>query len=525
MKINEPVTQINHPLSPEDTIISTTDMKGVVTSINDDFLRISGFEESELIGRSHNVVRHPDMPQAAFRDLWDTIKTGKPWMGLVKNRCKNGDHYFVDAYVTPIFDGQTMIGYQSVRFRADQTVIDRAMRLYECINKGKSDWMCRFSLAGIGYGVKSAGVALLAAIPSIIYAIIDPGAQAWAVAAGTLVVSLLAVFALVSPLRSLARQSKDIFDNSIARQVYTGRSDEVGQLGLVIKALLSQNKTILSRVEHASEVLAAVAGETNAIVEQTTGGVQRQQSEVDQMATAMNEMAATVAEVARHAEETAAASSEVLTKTNDGSSLVSDAVADITQLSQTVLEATEVIEQLMRDSENIGSVVDVISNIASETNLLALNAAIEAARAGEQGRGFAVVADEVRNLASNTQKSTDEIQQMIKTIQHSSSAAVAAMGQGRQRADHSVEQANRVLASFAEISSAINTISGLNTQVATAAEEQSAVAEEINRNAVAINDVANDTLDHANSTTEASQKLTMMVGRLQSMVRQFGALG
>lgn len=525
MKINEPVTQVDHPLSTQDTIISTTDLKGVTTSVNQDFLRISGFEESELIGRSHNVVRHPDMPPEAFKDLWDTIKAKKPWMGLVKNRCKNGDHYFVDAYVTPIFDGDTIIGYQSVRFRAEQDVIDRATSLYERIRKGRSDWFSKFSLANMGFNLKMVLVALLSSVPVTAMAVMKGGAELWLTALLTLAISLGLGLAAISPVRALARRARQVFDNPIACRVYTGRSDEVGQVALTIKSLLSQNRTILSRVEYASDTLGNVASDTNSIVEQTTSGVRRQQMEVDQMATAMNEMAATVADVAKNAEETARASSEVLAKTNDGSSLVADAVADITALSQTVLEATAVIERLMEDSQNIGSVVDVISNIASETNLLALNAAIEAARAGEQGRGFAVVADEVRNLASNTQKSTDEIQQMIKTIQHSSNEAVEAMDKGRKRADHSVEQANRVLASFAEISSAINTISGLNTQVATAAEEQSAVAEEINRNAVAINDVANDTLQHANSTAEASQKLTTMVGRLRSMMKQFGAIG
>lgn len=525
MKNNQPVTQVNHPLSETDTIISTTDLKGRVTAVNEDFVRISGFSEDELIGKSHNVVRHPDMPPEAFADLWQSIKSRRPWMGMVKNRCKNGDHYYVDAYVTPIFDGNDMVGYQSVRFRPEQEVVNRGMRIYGAISKGRSTVLSRLAFRNLGLMAKSWLVALLASVPALGFAIIEGSSAAWICAALTLVIAGLVIGALVSPIRSLAKRSRQLFDNPIACQVYTGRGDEIGQVGLAIKALLAQNKTILGRVEHASEILGAVANDTNRIVDQTTAGVQRQQMEVDQMATAMNEMAATVAEVARNAEETAACSSDVLDKTNVGSELVAEAVADITALSRTVLEATAVIEKLMEDSQNIGSVVDVISNIASETNLLALNAAIEAARAGEQGRGFAVVADEVRNLASNTQKSTDEIQQMIKTLQQSSAEAVSAMEQGRRKADHSVEQANRVVESFAEISSAINNISGLNTQVATAAEEQSAVAEEINRNTVVINDVASDTLSHANSTAEASHKLTEMVNRLSSLVKQFGALG
>jgi methyl-accepting chemotaxis protein len=233
-------------------------------------------------------------------------------------------------------------------------------------------------------------------------------------------------------------------------------------------------------------------------------------------------MAATVVEVARLAEETARASQNVLTQTEAGSRQVSGAIADIEALSQAVEDATEVIERLQAESQSIGSVVDVISNIASETNLLALNAAIEAARAGDQGRGFAVVADEVRNLASHTQKSTDEIQQMIKSIQSSSEAAVKVMQAGQVRAEGSVDLSRQVGRSFEEISVAIDRITQMNAQVATASEEQTAVTEEINRNLVGISGVASETLASADQTAEASQRLYGLVGKLQSMLRQFG---
>jgi methyl-accepting chemotaxis protein len=320
----------------------------------------------------------------------------------------------------------------------------------------------------------------------------------------------------------LAQRSRGQFDDALAQRVFGGRGDEVGQLDVAMRALAAEARTILGRVEHAASSLGEVASATSGIVEQTTDGVRRQQLEVDQVATAMNEMAATVVEVARLAEETARASQNVLVQTEAGSRQVSSAIADIEALSQAVEDATEVIERLQAESQSIGSVVDVISNIASETNLLALNAAIEAARAGDQGRGFAVVADEVRNLASHTQKSTDEIQQMIKSIQSSSEAAVKVMRAGQVRAEGSVGLSRQVGQSFEEISVAIDRITQMNAQVATASEEQTAVTEEINRNLVGIAGVAGETLASADQTAAASQRLHQLVSNLQSMLRQFG---
>ena len=520
MKINQPVTQREYSLTKDDTLISTTDLKGVTTSVNADFLRVSGFTEAELIGLSHNVVRHPDMPQPAFKDLWSTIKTKSPWMGLVKNRCKNGDHYYVDAYVTPIYEGDSVTGYQSVRFKPEQNVVDRAESFYRAIREGKSMWWQKFLPASISYKIKVWLLAVVVSLPIVIGSLVSAQPMLLWVALGTFLLAAGVAYSLVKPILVLAESSHSLFSNAIAQYVYTGRRDELGQLEVVIKVLRSQNRTILGRVDSSAGELERVAAETNKVVGETTAGVQRQQSEVEQIATAMNEMTATVAEVANNAETTAAVSSNVLAKTQDSEKLVAQAVADISQLSKTVSEATAVIEKLKKDSQNIGTVVDVISNIASETNLLALNAAIEAARAGEYGRGFAVVADEVRNLASNTQSST----QMIKTIQQSSTDAVDAMNHGREKADQSVQQAEEVGDAFDEISSSIVTISDMNTQVATASEQQSAVAEEMNRNVVAINDVASDTLANANVTAEASTRLTKLVQDLQSMVKQFGSV-
>lgn len=517
MKNNQPVTQRERQLRSDSQLISTTDLKGVVTSANTAFIEISGFSEAELVGHSHNIVRHPDMPPVAFEDLWTRLKRGEPWLGLVKNRCKNGDHYYVDAYVTPIFEGDRVVGYQSVRVQPERAVVERAESIYRGLREGRSAWLSRMLPQNISYTVKAGLVVVSATLPALAFG-------QWLVAALTGALTLAAALLLVAPVLTLAKRSRALFENPITQKVFSGRDDEIGAIETALLAQRAQSRTILGRVSYVVTALSEVAERTSGIVANTTEGVRRQQTELDMVATAMNEMTATVHEVARNAEETARSSQDVLTQTEAGDKLVRASIVDIENLSEAVDAAKRVIEDLREESKGIGSVVDVISNIASETNLLALNAAIEAARAGEQGRGFAVVADEVRNLASHTQKSTDEIQQMIKRIQQSSEDAVGVMQQGQQRAVASVGISRQVGSSFQEISTAVDRITSMNAQVATAAEEQNVVSEEINRNLVQISGVASSTMTSADQTAAASAQLFELVADLKVMLKQFGAV-
>ncbi|MCG8324977.1 MAG: methyl-accepting chemotaxis protein, partial [Thiotrichales bacterium] len=232
--------------------------------------------------------------------------------------------------------------------------------------------------------------------------------------------------------------------------------------------------------------LAAAAEELSAITETSSQGVVRQQSETQHVATAMNQMSATVQEVAKNAANAATAAAEADEQVKNGHGVVNDTVSTINALASEVAVTADVIERLKGDSLSIGAVLDVIRDIAEQTNLLALNAAIEAARAGEQGRGFAVVADEVRTLASRTQQSTQEINEMIERLQSGANEAVAAMEQGRTKAEATVQQAQKAGKALNAITEVVYNIKAMNMQIACAADEQSATAEEINRNIVNI---------------------------------------
>lgn len=298
-------------------------------------------------------------------------------------------------------------------------------------------------------------------------------------------------------------------------------ADEIGELVTSFNTFVSKLQGLIGEIVGSIAQLASAAEEMSAISAESNSNVTKQQAETGQVATAMNEMSATVQEVARNATQTSASAHKASGEANGGRHVVDETITSINALAGEVEKAAVTIQQLESDSENIGSVLDVIRGISEQTNLLALNAAIEAARAGEQGRGFAVVADEVRTLASRTQESTLEIQSMIESLQSGAAKAVAVMEQGRSQAKVSVENAARAGESLHAITESVTTISDMNTQIASAAEEQSAVAEEIDRNITNISQLGDQTADGARQTETSSQEMAQLAVQLQTLVGQF----
>ncbi len=310
-------------------------------------------------------------------------------------------------------------------------------------------------------------------------------------------------------------------EGDMTARIHIRNRDELGQAAEEINAMAESFAGLVGGIASSAQQVAASLEELTAITEQSSQSIREQQAQTEEVATAMNEMTATVQEVNGNIVNTANAAQEASRETAEGRHLVEDTVAAIQQLAERIEHAAGVIQALEKDSENISTVLDVIRGVAEQTNLLALNAAIEAARAGEQGRGFAVVADEVRTLAGRTQESTEEIHQIIEKLQNGSHKAVDVMEMSREETRAVVEKASRAGQSLATISRAVEQINDMSNQIASASEEQSAVAEEINRNVVIITDMANQTALGAQQTASASEDLARLAAGLQSLVSRF----
>ncbi|QJI34466.1 HAMP domain-containing protein [Pseudomonas sp. ADAK13] len=326
---------------------------------------------------------------------------------------------------------------------------------------------------------------------------------------------------IVIPLNQTLKVAERVASGDLSHNLISQRQDELGQLQRSMQSMTVGLRELIGGISDGVTQIASAAEQLSAVTEQTSAGVNSQKVETDQVATAMNEMAATVQEVARNAEEASEAAVAADQQAREGDKVVGEAIAQIERLASEVGNSTEAMGHLKRESDKIGSVLDVIKSVAQQTNLLALNAAIEAARAGEAGRGFAVVADEVRSLAQRTQKSTEEIEELIVGLQSGTQQVATIMDNSRNLTDSSVELTRRAGNALENITRTVSTIQAMNQQIATAAEQQSAVAEEINRSVLNVRDVSEQTSAASEETAASSAELARLGIYLQTLVGRF----
>ncbi|MDD1963793.1 methyl-accepting chemotaxis protein [Pseudomonas putida] len=340
-----------------------------------------------------------------------------------------------------------------------------------------------------------------------------------------LALTWLAASGITRPINTLARMLNDIAsgEGDLTRRLSYLKNDELGDLAKGFNSFLDKLQPTVAQIKQSIGRARITADQSSSIARQTSDGMHIQFREIEQVATASNEMSATALDVANSASNAASAAQGADHATEEGMEIIVSSGKDIHELAEEVTKAMQEVEALAHNSEQIGSVLEVIRTIAQQTNLLALNAAIEAARAGDSGRGFAVVADEVRRLAGRTQESVEEIRVVIERLQESTATVVETMQRSQSKALANAKNTSQASMALSRITDAVSVISDMTLQIASAAEEQSAVAEEVNRNVAAIRQVTESLTGRATESADISNRLRMLAEEQQALTDHFKA--
>ncbi len=496
MRNNQPVTQHEYILRDNQSPISRTDAKGRITFVNADFCEASGFTEEELMGKAHNLVRHPDMPEEAFADMWRDLPTGKTWTGLVKNRCKNGDFYWVLANVSPMWQNGQIVGYASVRMKPERERLPPVDAIYRRFRDGQAKGLriahgqvVRSGLTGqidrlLHLGIRGRLTLLMLLAVSIICIVGALGIAnmrttgeslqiVLAMLAGSttmLVIGWRLQRGITDPINEAVAIAKQIAAGFLANKINRAGNDEVGQLMNALyamqKALASMAETILVSAQAVSAEAQEISQNNEALAERT----EQQASSLQETASNMEEVSVTV----RNSVDNARTANQ----------LVQDAGTVVSQGGTAIGRVVGTMDTIASSSRRITDIIGVIDGIAFQTNILALNAAVEAARAGEQGRGFAVVASEVRSLAGRSAAAAKEIKGLIEDSVHQVENGLSQVTDARQTIDSSIEAVHRVAALMAEILSAsgeqgtaIDRVAQLVVQIDAATQQNRPMAE------------------------------------------------
>jgi aerotaxis receptor len=513
MRTNLPVTQREYQFPGDETLLSTTDTSSHIAYANAAFMRTSGFATDELIGQPHNLVRHPDMPVEAFADMWRSLKEGQSWRALVKNRRKDGDHYWVCANAAPMRRNGQIVGYLSVRTKPSRAEVEATEKLYASFKEGRASgrafhrglivrtgllrwvsalqllpaaWRVRLPLLAVG---AATGVALsLTGLGSVALA-----AMGAAVAGSLLLADWFIETQITSPLSKIRGVAQQVASGEAGEDLNLNRCDEIGliarainQSGLNLQSLVADVYEQVSGVRVASQQIAAANNDLSSRTEQTA-------SSLEQTAAAMEQQTASVRQNSDTAQE--------------ASQLANDATQIATQGGEAVANVVSTMALISASSRKIADIIGVIDAIAFQTNILALNAAVEAARAGEQGRGFAVVASEVRSLAGRSAAAAKEIKSLIDDSVDKVESGSRLVGDAGQTMTEVVSQVKRV--------------NDLITEITASSKEQTIGISQVGQAVAQLDEMTQQNAAMVEQSSAAANSMSDQAHRLLDAVKVF----
>lgn len=520
MRDNGPVRDLEHkfPNDPSARIISVTDPYGVITDVNDTLVQISGYSREEMIGQPQNILRHPDMPSAVFKVLWDTIKSGRPFMGIIKNRSKDGGYYWVNATIIPIISDGKITGYESVRTAATAKQIRRAEKIYKQMCEGK-----KVNTSPVSFVFP---VLLLLFFAAMINTYLNQDS----------VVSHI-LFALTSLTiigyqqyrhNTFLERIRRMFtrnDNPLNRKIYTSHKGTEGALIYDLIYNIKEVDTILTRVREASEVLSTIAANNIEAMRSSNAEANDSKNQVRMISEEMRGISDNITEmfdeIGKDAAAVAQNSNSAVTLVADGKEVADSTREAIEKLKDSVNEISDAIGDLAGRVDDIEKAAELIKGIASQTNLLALNASIEAARAGSHGRGFAVVADEVRSLSLRTEETTIQIQTLISRFKKTAKFTGQLSEEGRKQAEVGVDFVRRSNDKLDEILQSIQTILQMSNNSAASVEQHAGSAQDINNKIHHITSMTEHNSDNSERNFHDLQQLGIISSEMTEMMQRY----